>query len=881
MLWRCCRYVTVKLRKVRGRMDDGDGLGSGERATASQIAGVVAAHCNYIGVNMVTSDMPDSETGFATTRGSRTRRRILLAVGLVAVLLAAAVVFAITRPWAAGSDSSHVPWVTLPPNTPNAQVDVTADVDQPAGRNDLVDFARPLTQNPAEIDVSIPVTGATVTFPVDPAADLTGTDGRQLDPGNLFIAVYNDDLELWIPLDTTYDPVQHTISATAPHFSKYWSWITDPAVAAGKAAAKTVQAVGQAEWNGLQIIGDSAGKVVTGVTAYALSISDAFVRSLHSQEEVPSGCGESKLASVDVVFAQTSGALSGCVEKSTAGNYQLRTNNESLVPFTIGLRKAGVDPDVPGYSDDLATTLVSYGDWWAGLEFVGGSSSVATTIPEKMTKQKWQAAVRPDIAAMLGSAFFAGLSILPLEGKYEEAMKSIRPQIEEFVTTHPTASIGELFHEVVRLLTQAGQDSGSSTSDAAKVGHFAQAVSDGYECILADAKLLDAAATGNVDQLLKKALNYGLKCASTVLALFDGTMNFVGNEVIGFLSAIPGLLEKLEQDVQFSAMGPEVMNASLTVDGTSADVPTTPATPTPESCDQTAVAPEADSTETEAIHLDLDANYQRPYERSDPVSECGKDSMVITYADPSSPKSQRIDVRTYDSATKKWALVQTFDPHGTQQPSGQPYVPFDTSGSSCHGECIQQAHITDGDVDFLVQGENSTLDNGLTVVSVKDGHWRMVPFLNKPDLSVTPAPGSTPYVPAASLVGDEIHVDLNNCQPSCANGQHSTMVFTYNTDQQGFQGTVTPSGSVAPSPSATQTLTVPVFVTPSSNIMCGAAAGNQVLCFIHNHDFATDACDIGQPGFTLYLNPNGPAVVSGCANDASIGFASQAVPNAA
>jgi hypothetical protein len=54
---------------------------------------------------------------------------------------------------------------------------------------------------------------------------------------------------------------------------------------------------------------------------------------------------------------------------------------------------------------------------------------------------------------------------------------------------------------------------------------------------------------------------------------------------------------------------------------------------------------------------------------------------------------------------------------------------------------------------------------------------------------------------------------------------------------------VTPSGSVGPTPPVTQTVAVPVFVTPSNNITCGAAGGDQVLCFIHDgeRDFSGEA----------------------------------------
>ena len=352
-----------------------------------------------------------------------------------------------------------------------------------------------------------------------------------------------------------------------------------------------------------------------------------------------------------------------------------------------------------------------------------------------------------------------------------------------------------------------------------------------------------------------KALQSGIEGAAAAVALENGGKDYFRSKLIFTQAKDP------------RSVPSEPSCPSLQV-GQCADLP--------DACDQSATAPAVDSDEAAALQAALDSYSNGPHDASDPVSVCGQHSLLVTYADPSSPKSQRIDVQTYDSATKQWTRIQTFDPHDTQQPNGQPYIPFDASGSFCHGRCIQEAPVTDGDVDFLVQGANSTLDNGLTVVSVRDGKWRMVPFLKKPDLSGTPAAGSTPYVPAASLVGNEIHVDLNDCKPSCANGQHSTLVYTYQKDKQGFD-VAAGSSSLDSSPGpGMQTQTVPVFVTPSNNIMCGKT-GKQVLCFIKSHDFATGTCDIGQPGFTLYLNPTGSATVSACANDASIAFSPEAV----
>jgi len=129
-----------------------------------------------------------------------------------------------------------------------------------------------------------------------------------------------------------------------------------------------------------------------------------------------------------------------------------------------------------------------------------------------------------------------------------------------------------------------------------------------------------------------------------------------------------------------------------------------------------------------------------------------------------------------------------------------------------------------------VQGGNATLANGLTVVSERDGVFRLVPFLDQP-----PSTGSTTYVPAATLVGNEVHVDVNACKPDCASGGHSTVVYTYNVAKQAFEGTL---GAGTPTSTATLAPTVPVtsFYTPSRNILCGQTSG-QLMCFINQHDF--------------------------------------------
>ncbi len=68
---------------------------------------------------------------------------------------------------------------------------------------------------PYTIVSAAPLPGARATVPVD--LRQVGQSGR----ADVFLAVYSDEMQVWVPLPTDLDVRAGTLSVPAPHFSKY------------------------------------------------------------------------------------------------------------------------------------------------------------------------------------------------------------------------------------------------------------------------------------------------------------------------------------------------------------------------------------------------------------------------------------------------------------------------------------------------------------------------------------------------------------------------------------------------------------------------------------------------------------------------------------
>lgn len=121
----------------------------------------------------------------------------------------------------AGAGQLRVPRGTV--STP-VQVWVSVASDPP--RDAFDGRAFPIGKT-IEVDHTGPIDGAQVRLPVDPALfDRAAPNRAAADQQDAFVAVFNDHLNMWIPLPTTLDAANSVLVANPPHLSKVSAFVT-------------------------------------------------------------------------------------------------------------------------------------------------------------------------------------------------------------------------------------------------------------------------------------------------------------------------------------------------------------------------------------------------------------------------------------------------------------------------------------------------------------------------------------------------------------------------------------------------------------------------------------------------------------------------------
>ena len=100
--------------------------------------------------------------------------------------------------------------------------------------------ATALRRPPVEITPSVPLPGAEVRLPFDPKSELPEAGGNRATIANAYIAVYNQGVGAWVPLGTRFEDGE--LVAAAPHFSRFGTFVVDPAKAVWSAGKTGVQA---------------------------------------------------------------------------------------------------------------------------------------------------------------------------------------------------------------------------------------------------------------------------------------------------------------------------------------------------------------------------------------------------------------------------------------------------------------------------------------------------------------------------------------------------------------------------------------------------------------------------------------------------------------
>jgi hypothetical protein len=118
----------------------------------------------------------------------------------------------------------------MPSGVVDGETTVTFRTGAPTTTATLTDLALPVGNPVAILPVGIlGPAGAHVRLAFDPATDLPTVDGRRATLANAFIAVFSEELDVWIPLPTTYDAVTGQLVTKPPHYSWFSRQVVNPA----------------------------------------------------------------------------------------------------------------------------------------------------------------------------------------------------------------------------------------------------------------------------------------------------------------------------------------------------------------------------------------------------------------------------------------------------------------------------------------------------------------------------------------------------------------------------------------------------------------------------------------------------------------------------
>ncbi len=646
----------------------------------------------------------------------RTYRRPIVVIAACLLLVGSVAVYVLTRSGQA-SESSQ-PWVDFAPGAPVDQTfaDSTGSAQAAAAQ---LPYARRLS-DPVDIAVSGPADGARVTFPVDPAVELSPANGHTPTGGNYFIAAYNDSLSNWIPLATTYDASAQTISAVAPHFSDYAKFLVDgytdvtgvaggvtQAIAsngqdllssienAGTSAGNTVVSAGEAfidvEHHGLVVIGNGINGAVTGIQEAAAALMGKILDVTWPDQE-SADCDVNGDQHYTVTFELP--LLAGCVHTQSTTT-ELRVQDSYLVPFDIMTSaQTGVTPKAAEIGErDLFSVLLSLEQYGLGNLFVAGRTVNSAGISPQLAEQTtWSTTVSADTNAVLLSAVLAVISALPTAKDLELASEEIITAVRAYITEHPNYAVTDLLSEIKQVLLDPAKGAKTPRSAIAVV----TALQSGFECVKAEASLVKGVVEQGInEETFGKALHYGVKCAELAVSAYADSIGENLTDVLGIVAAIPELALAIPKNLantglaggQALRIGPEIFSTTMTVTydptkispncinvGQCRDLPVA----CNEVRDLDSLSPE--STALSDMYSD---DYHGQYITSKVVQLCGgSDTVVVAYgADSSSqPPTEAVDVRTWDEPSKKWLKAANLP--------AEPYLP---AGGS---ESVEIAHLT-------------------------------------------------------------------------------------------------------------------------------------------------------------------------------------------
>lgn len=466
-------------------------------------------------------------------------------VAILIVLLAALVASCTTGPTTGQSEVAQVgvaggvvgrgggpARVSVPPGAASDGTTVriaVASSPPPPSADAVATALRP----PVEIAPSAPLPGAEVRLPFDPLTELPEADGNRATIANAYIAVYNEDIGAWVPLETRFEDGE--LVATAPHFSRFGTFVVDPAKAAWSAGKTGVQAAWDAGGDLAGAAWNTGGDVLSGAGTAAGAVKE-FLNP--KKAEIEKFC-DPETDGWDLRTPMEE--IDGCVQAAANGDLfvwienGLRLMYDARPPqaFDIGLN------DQDGYTA-LVPYLARRMNLHLGLALVPARGLVKVRIPAATASRlsrsgsSFTVAMEPEQLGLAVQAVFAALAWLPGR-KYVEQTVVRLSERGAFVELTERGLTGVAYLREVMVIVMR-----ELSVEKPDVLRNAGLINDGVNCVAGTYSNGPPEST-DVDEITKFALGTAKRCASTAV---EGLKENVG-DVLGVVAAFPDTLDAL------------------------------------------------------------------------------------------------------------------------------------------------------------------------------------------------------------------------------------------------------------------------------------------------------------------------------------------------
>jgi hypothetical protein len=416
--------------------------------------------------------------------------------------------------------------LTIPQQQGAGSVEVTITAT-PSSTSELAG-ALPLGP-PVEISSEGELTGAAIRMPFD-SSELPTRGGRNATVKNAFIAVYNERLGFWVPLETTYDATSRQLVAATPHLSRFQKWVVDPA---------------DRFWE--------AG--ITGLRHTVRGVKTTFRETFDPEPETIS-CSNKLRRQWWVTIDNEH--FKGCVVE--AKPLELRLQNDLRVPVAVTPPPGLNTQPQPDDSIDAVGILSRFLAEQTNQAVIVGRGRATIGLPNSFLNQyrDMQLTITPDPLALAVGFVIASLDWIPPARTFKFTLQSVSHEVLVQVYRD-----GATIEERIRILQRVIEKRIAKPDELDAAGISFDAFSCVVSAFQADEKM--TAASTSHDEAVQAGSAFAKECVKTALEAYEKRIGKSVKELLNVAASIPSSWGAIATLGEATRLGIENLGGRVTV----------------------------------------------------------------------------------------------------------------------------------------------------------------------------------------------------------------------------------------------------------------------------------------------------------------------------